>query len=166
LDKEYYIRIIGENRNLIYKVCYSFCTDPEDRKDLEQEILINIWKGVGRFNGQVKISTWIYKIALNTAISYYRKEKKKGIRISIDRTVISLSDTDPPDADYQQAIARLYQFISELQELDKAVILLYLDDIKYSEISSIIGITESNVATKINRIKKKLKDKFEQSKLK
>ena len=164
MNKDKYIEIISQSRNLIYKVCFSFCTHPEDRKDLEQEILVNIWKGLDRFDGQVKISTWIYKIALNTAISYYRKEKKRGIKVSIDTAVISLSDTSIQDAVYRENVEYLYRFIGELKEMDKALILLYLDDIKYAEISRIMGITETNVATKISRIKKQLKEKFEQNK--
>lgn len=164
MDKNQYIEIINQNRNLIYKICRSFCADEEDRKDLEQEILIKIWNGLERFDGQVKISTWIYRVALNTAISYYRVEKKRRYKISLDTDIFFLSDASDTDAEYRQREESLYRFIEELRELDKALILLYLDDIKQSEISSILGITETNVATKINRIKKQLKEKFEQLK--
>ena len=161
LNKEEYIQLIGQHRNLIYKVCLSFCRDPEDRKDLEQEILIRIWNGIGKFDGQVKPSTWIYKVALNTAISFYRTERKRGSRTPMQEAVFSLPDASEADAEIRRNVDRLYRFIGELKELDRALILLYLDDLKYSEMANIIGITETNVATKINRIKEKLRKKFE-----
>ena len=160
MNREEYIRIIRENRNLIYKVCLSFCADTEDRKDLEQEIVVKIWNGFRRFDGQAKVSTWVYRVALNTAISYYRKEKRRGHKVSVDREILYLQDTSDADLEYRRNVERHYDLIGELKELDKALILLYLEDLKYSEISNIIGITETNVATKINRIKEKLRRKF------
>ena len=160
MDKEQYITIINQHRSLIYKVCHSFCPDPDNRKDLEQEILIKIWNGLKKFDGRVKLSTWIYRIALNTAISFYRSDKKQSRRFSAE-LAFCLQDTSDEDMEYRHNVELLYSFIDELKELDKAVILLYLDNIKYAEISSILGITETNVATKINRIKKQLKEKFE-----
>ncbi len=160
LDKEQYIGIIDGHRSLIYKVCRSFCSDPDDRKDLEQEILVKLWNGLKKFDGQSKLSTWIYRIALNTAISFYRSEKKRGRRVPVE-AAFTLSDAADRDMEYRQNVERLYRFIGELKEMDKALILLYLDDIKYAEISTILGITETHVGTKISRIKKQLKDKFE-----
>ena len=164
MNKEEYIEVISRHKNLIYKICFSFCSDPDDRKDLEQEILVKIWNGFSRFDGRVNISTWIYRIALNTAISFYRSEKKKGYKVSMDSAIFSLSDSSDMETEHKQNVEQLYCFIEELKEFDKALMLLYLDDIKYSEISKIIGITETNVATKINRIKKQLKEKFERQK--
>lgn len=162
MDKEQYIKIIGDHRNLIYKICFAYCSDPEDRKDLQQDILVRLWHGLPQFDGRVKLSTWIYTVSLNTAISFYRKERKRNANQSVNTVIFSLPDNSGMEAEKKEEIEQLYRFIEELKELDKALILLYLDDVKYSEISQIIGITESNVATKINRIKKKLKEKFEQ----
>ncbi len=157
MDKEQYIRIIDENRGLLYKVCVSFCHDPDDRKDLEQEILIKIWNGLKKFDGQAKISTWIYRVALNTAISFYRSEKKRGHKAPVEAALNLHDFPETKNAD----VELLYSFIGELNELDKALMLLYLDDIRYAEIGAILGITPTNVATKIGRIKKQLKEKYD-----
>lgn len=164
MDKHQFAAIIRDNQNLIYKVCYSYCQDPENRKDLQQEILIQLWRSLEKFDGRVKISTWIYKVALNTAIFYYRRDSKHSKRKApIDASVISLSDLDP-DAVIDEQIKMLYRFIERLTELDKALILLYLDDNKQKDIAEILGLSETNVQTKIGRIKKKLREQFSNEK--
>jgi|WetSurMetagenome_2_1015567.scaffolds.fasta_scaffold110111_2 RNA polymerase sigma factor (sigma-70 family) len=160
VERDKFFSIIKNNQNLIFKICYSYCPNPENRKDLQQEILLQLWNSFSKFDGRVKLSTWLYRIALNTAISFYRNYGKYNERkVSIDASVISLSTFEyVPEQD--ENIAMLYRFIENLNELDKALILLYLDDNKYKEIAEILGISETNVATKINRIKKILKEKF------
>ena len=160
MEKEQFISVIKDNKNLIYKICYSYCSNAESRKDLQQEILIQLWNSFSKFDGRVKLSTWIYRIALNTAISFYRNDcKQRNKKVSIDASIISLSDFEyVPDQD--ENIAMLYKFIENLNEMDKALILLYLDDNKYKDIAEILGISETNVATKISRIKKILKEQF------
>ncbi len=160
MEKDKFISIVKDNRNLIYKICYSYCSDPESRKDLEQEILMQLWNSFSKFDGRVKISTWIYRIALNTAISFYRKDcTHNGRKITIDELIISPSHFEyVPEQD--ENLVLLYQFIENLNKMDKALMLLYLDDNKYKTIAEILGISETNVATKINRIKKSLKEKF------
>lgn len=160
MEKETFISVIKDNQNLIYKICYSYCSNVQNRKDLQQEILIQLWNSFSKFDGRVKISTWIYRIALNTAITYYRNDSKHTSRnISIDASIITLSSFEA-DSGENENVAMLYQFIESLNELDKALILLYLDDNKYKDIADILGISETNVATKISRIKKSLKEKF------
>ena len=158
MDKEKFITVVKDHQNLIFKICYSYCSNSENRKDLQQEILMQLWNSFSKFDGRVKLSTWIYRIALNTAISYYRNDcKRKDKKTTIDVSVISLSDFEyVPDQD--QKIVMLYQFIGNLNQMDKALILLYLDDNKYKDIAEILGISETNVATKISRIKKVLKE--------
>lgn len=160
MEKEKFISVIKENQNLIFKICYSYCMNPENRKDLQQEILMQLWNSFSKFDGRVKISTWIYRIALNTAISFYRTDRKHNDKkATIDLSVISLSNFEyVPEQD--ERIATLYKFIEEFNEIDKALILLYLDDNKYKVIAEILGISETNVATKISRIKKILIEKF------
>jgi RNA polymerase sigma-70 factor (ECF subfamily) len=160
LDKEKFISVVKDNQNLIFKICYSYCSNSENRKDLQQEILIQLWNSFPKFDGRVKLSTWIYRIALNTAITFYRNNcKHRDRKVSIDASIISLSDFEyVPDQD--ETIAMLYQFIGNLNEMDKALILLYLDDNKYKDMAEILGISETNVATKISRIKKILKEQF------
>lgn len=157
-DKDY-LKILEDNKGLIYKVANSYCNNEEDRKDLFQEISIQIWKSLHRYDKQYKISTWIYRIALNVAISYYRKIKTRQYQTA------SFAETSVDIFDYQQddtsvEIDRLFTFIHELKELDRAVMLLYLENNSYKEIGEILGISETNVATKINRIKIKLKQRF------
>ena len=160
MEKDQFISVIKENQNLIYKICYSYCSNSENRKDLQQEILLQLWNSFSKFDGRVKLSTWIYRIALNTAISYYRNDSKhRDKKINIDTSIISFSSFEyVPEQD--ENITLLYQFIENLNELDKALILLYLDDNKYKDIAEILGISETNVATKISRIKKILKEQF------
>jgi RNA polymerase sigma-70 factor (ECF subfamily) len=160
VEKDKFISVIKENQNLIFKICYSYCKYPEDRQDLQQEIMIQLWNSFTKFDGRVRISTWIYRIALNTAISFYRKDciyKEKTV--SIDASIISLSVFEP-DYEHDEKITLLYKFIECLNEMDKALILLYLDDNSYKEIAEILGISETNVATKISRVRKNLKVKF------
>ncbi len=160
MEREKFITVINENQNLIYKICYSYCLNPESRKDLQQEILVQLWNSFAKFDGRVKISTWIYRIALNTAITYYRNDcKHNNKKVTIDASVISLfSFENVPEQD--ENVAMLYRFIENLNEMDRAVILLFLDNNKYRDIAEILGISETNVATKINRIKKILKEQF------
>lgn len=160
MEKEKFISVIKDNQNLIFKICYSYCKDSEDRKDLQQEIMIQLWNSFTKFDGRVKISTWIYRIALNTAISFYRKDciyKEKTV--SIDASIISISIFES-DSEQEEKITLLYNFIEHLNEMDKALILLYLDNNSYKEIAEILGISETNVATKISRVKKNLKEQF------
>lgn len=129
----------------------------------QQEILIQLWNSFSKFDGRVKISTWIYRIALNTAISFYRIDcKHNNKKVTINGSIISLPNFEyVPEQD--ENIVMLYQFINKLNKMDKALILLYLDDNKYKDIAEILGISETNVATKINRIKKILKEQFSNS---
>ena len=160
MDKDKFVSVVKDNQNLIFKICYSYCSNLENRKDLQQEILMQLWNSFSKFDGRVKLSTWIYRIALNTAITFYRNDcKHKDRKATIDASVISLSDFEyVPEQD--EKIVMLYQFIEYLNEMDKALILLYLDDNKYKDIAEILGISETNVATKISRIKKILKEQF------
>jgi RNA polymerase sigma-70 factor (ECF subfamily) len=160
VEKEEFISVVRDHQSLIYKICHSYCSHPENRKDLQQEVLIQLWNSFSKFDGRVKLSTWIYRIALNTAISYYRKDcKQRRDNITLDVSLISLPHIEA-DSDLDENIALLYQFIDTLDELEKALILLYLDENKYKDIADILGISETNVATKISRIKKKLKEQF------
>jgi RNA polymerase sigma factor (sigma-70 family) len=160
VEKEKFIEIITENQNLIYKICNSYCSDKEGRKDLEQEILLQLWKSLKKFDGRVKITTWIYKIALNTAISCYRKDCKRLDKPNdFDISIISLSDFEY-DSSIEEKISVLYKLLNKLGSMERALMLLYLDDYKHKEIAEILAISESNVATKISRIKMTLREQI------
>lgn len=160
MEKDNFISVIKDNQRLIYKICYSYCSNQENRKDLQQEILLQLWSSFSKFDGRVKISTWIYRIALNTAISFYRKDCKHSEKSDyLDESIISISNLEK-ETEKDENISILFHFIEQLNELDKALILLYLDDNKYYEIADILGISETNVATKVSRIKTRLKTQF------
>lgn len=159
-----FLFIIEHNKGILFKVVNAYCRDIEDRKDLVQEIILQLWKSFDNYNDKFKHSTWIYRIALNVAISFYRKENsRKRISNPMTTDIFDFSDTEISD-EKESNLGILNQIISELNDLNKALMLLYLEEKSYKEISEIIGITETNVATKIGRIKNKLKKEFEQLK--
>lgn len=159
--QDLYISVVQAHKGIIYKVANAYCKDAEDRKDLVQEIVIQLWKSFAHYNSEFKYTTWIYRIALNVAISFYRKENsRKKIANEISNSLFVLPE--PENAgEHEAKLNLLNQFIAELKELDKALVLLYLEEKSYREIAEIIGITETNVATKLGRIKIWLKQKFE-----
>ncbi|MEP6928115.1 MAG: sigma-70 family RNA polymerase sigma factor [Ginsengibacter sp.] len=158
--KEDFLNLIQDNKKIIFKICNSYCANKNDREDLAQEIIYHLWKSGHSFNTDHKFSTWMYRVALNVAISFYRKEKRSGPVISIAEHLIDVEDKKDEHNEAEKNINLLQQFINELKELDRALMILYLEEKSYSEISEILGITETNVATKINRTKEKLKQKF------
>jgi RNA polymerase sigma-70 factor (ECF subfamily) len=157
---ELFLSVIQANKGIVYKVANSYCRNEEDRKDLVQEIIVQLWKSFDQYNNQYKYSTWMYRIALNVAISFYRKENRR-LKVSnpLSDGIIHFAETNVID-ETEENIGFLQKFISELKELDKALMLLYLEEKSYKEIAEIIGISETNVATKIGRIKTRLKQKF------
>ena len=161
MDKDKFIAIVKEHRVLIYKVCCLYCQDADSRNDLQQDILLQLWGSLSKYDGSTKLSTWIYRIALNTAISFYRKNKKhQEKKINFDDNVIISLPSIEVDYQHKESITLLYQFINKLNDFDKALILLYLDDYKQEEIAEILGISKTNVATKISRIKQILKNQI------
>jgi RNA polymerase sigma-70 factor (ECF subfamily) len=158
-----FLSVIETNKGIIYKVANSYCIDTEDRKDLVQEIVLKLWKSFDSYDERFKYSTWIYRIALNTAISFYRKEKsRKAITNPFSEILFNVADFKD-NKQIEESTIFLNQFISELKELDKALMLLYLEEKSHKEMAEIIGISETNVATKISRIKNILKQRFLQN---
>ena len=150
IEKEF-VNIIQQNKRMIYKVCYFYTDDNDTLNDLYQDVMLNLWRGFAKFKGNSSISTWIYRIALNTCISYYRKEKIKPGFIPITNNYNLYYDS--PD---NETINQMYRMIDSLNSLDKAIILLYLEDKPYDEIAEIIGKCKSNVGVRVSRIKEKL----------
>lgn len=159
IDNEIFLRVIEANKGIIYKVSKAYCKQEEDRKDLIQEIIIQVWSSFSKYNDQYQLSTWIYRIAINVAISLYRQNsvrQNRTIPLTDKVNFIDDSQTNEKEGD----IVLLYQFIHELNALDKALMLLYLEQKSYKEIAAILDISETNVATKIGRVKKVIKQKF------
>ncbi|MFC5625728.1 RNA polymerase sigma factor [Algoriphagus winogradskyi] len=158
VEKEHFLTSIESNKGIIYKVANSYCKDEDDREDLIQEIILQLWKAFPSFNPNFKLSTWMYRIALNVAISNYRKTRKRNQIIQpLSETAIYLAE-DKSEANEKRDL--LQSLIKELKEVDRALILLYLDGYLYPEIGEVLGLSESNVATKLSRIKQQLKKKI------
>ena len=152
-----YIVFIDSHRKLIYKVCRMYCRNEARLKDVEQEILAQLWTAFPKYDHTCRPSTWIYRIALNTAISYYRREKKHSAnRVDIDQTVFMLAAKED-NSELEEQIGQLYHVLDGFAELDRAILLLYLDDNSYEDIANVLGITVTNAATKISRLKQRLK---------
>ncbi len=158
-----FVKLIESNKGIIYKVANSYCQNVDDRKDLIQEIMIQLWRSFERYDDKFKISTWMYRIALNVAISFYRKQssRNKIIQLGIDE-ILQIPEVVETKL-YDKKINQLYKFISGLNKLNKAIMLLYLEDESYKTIAESLGITETNVATKVSRIKKILKQQFSEN---
>jgi RNA polymerase sigma-70 factor (ECF subfamily) len=152
--------IIEKNKGIIYKVANAYCKDGDDRQDLVQEIIIQLWKSFKRFDHSSKLSTWIYRVALNVAISFYRRDSKRKIFSSelTESLIAILPENEASES--QDQINQLQVFISELKDMDRALMILYLEYKSQKEMGEIMGITETNVSTKIARIKEKLRVRF------
>ena len=148
--KETFIKTIDTHKKIIYKIVNSYCQNKEDRKDLEQEIVIQLWNSFDKYNAEYKYSTWMYRIALNVAISFYRKEKKWSVRNDFynENSIYSIADENENEPELDYKIKLLQDFINNLNELNKALMLLYLEEKPYDEIAEILGISKTNVATK------------------
>ena len=159
-DKILFTELIRENKGIIFKICNAYCPGRDDRDDLAQEIIYNLWKSFPGYKAEFKFSTWMYRIALNVAISFYRKEQNKKRRITYSENLLVFEEDSSANTEEEKNLRLLLKFIGELKEIDKSIMLLYLGNKPYREIAEITGISESNVATKINRIKDKLKTNF------
>lgn len=156
--KSRFTKIIKENEGLIYKVTTLYTNSVQDRKDLYQEIVYQLWKSFDSFNEQAKLSTWMYRVALNTAIFNLKQTKKR-----IQTTFIDFRTEQPSeeiDKTEEERISLLYEHIQMLNLLEKGIILLYLEGKSHEEIASIVGISISNVGTKISRIREKIKSQI------
>ncbi len=155
-----FIELLQENKGILYKVARTYCFSEEERKDLIQEISLQVWRSFTHYDPTLKFSTWLYRIALNVAISNLRKESKRreiNNPFSEEMVEFKIQDEDQKN----EHIAQLYAVISELKAFDRALMLLYLEENSYQEIAEIMGISNSNVATKLSRLKKIIKEKFQ-----
>ncbi len=152
-----FVTLVQEHQNLIHKICRLYTNSDAEHKDLFQEITIQLWKAYPKFRGDSKFSTWMYRVGINTAISLYRKSKLRIQSYSFDDVSYKIPQTETYDDTQDQQLKSIYAALKQFNDIDKAVIFLYLEDKSYKEISEMIGITEVNARVKMNRIKKKLK---------
>src|ERR1700678_3696878 len=153
--EERFQTLVDEHKKILYKVCNSYCRNRDDREDLAQEIIVQLWRSFGTFDERCRFSTWMYRIALNVAISFYRRESTRARHVISDEERL-LHVIDETASQYED-LRLLYEFIAQLYSLNKALILLYLDGNNYKEIADVLGISETNVATKISRLKQTMK---------
>lgn len=145
-------QVVKKHKSTIYTVCYMFSKDKDEVDDLFQDVLINMWKGFDNFRGESKVDTWIWRVALNTCISDDRKKKRRGETVPLDISMNLYADND----DDSKQIRMLYDRINKLGVIDRAIVLLWLENMSYDEIGAIIGITPKNVSVKLVRIKQQL----------
>jgi RNA polymerase sigma factor (sigma-70 family) len=147
--------LFDTNSKIIYHLCYGYTGDSDSANDLMQETFIKVWQNLDGFRNQSQISTWIYRIAINTCLSYLRVEKRK---VTDEISEFVLENTAEPISEKEEQVALLYKCISQLEENERIIITLVLDEVPYPEIADISGISEGNLRVKIHRIKHKLTD--------
>lgn len=145
--------IVKRHKNTIYTVCYLFSKDNDEVNDLFQETLVNLWQGFGAFQGKCDLKTWIWRVSLNTCLTFERKKKHRVETVPLSMDINLFTDTD----DDTRQIQQLYRRINRLGVVDRAIILLWLENMSYEEIGQIIGISTKNVSVKLVRIKEQLK---------
>jgi RNA polymerase sigma factor (sigma-70 family) len=151
-----FIQSIEQNQKIIHKVCNLYMNNEQDKKDLFQEIVLSAWKGFKNFKGDAKFSTWLYRVSLNTAITFYRKEKREIETATYEEQYANqLLETQFKE---EEQLTAMHRAIADLSSIDKGLVMLYLEDYNYQDIGDIMGISANNVAVKMNRIKTKLKE--------
>ena len=152
-----FVADLEENQNIVHKVCKIYTNNQDAHNDLFQEISIQLWKAYPKFRGEAKFSTWMYRVALNTAITLYRKSKRSIQTQDFDSVLYKIESTQYDDTEEQQ-LKLLYKAVHHLSDIEKALVFLYLEDKNYKEISETMGISEVNARVKMNRVKNKLRD--------
>jgi RNA polymerase sigma factor (sigma-70 family) len=156
--KEDFVRVIKSNEGIIYKITAVYCNNTEDQKDLYQEIVYQLWKSYESFRGEAKISTWLYRIALNTSIAHINQEKRKGRQVPFDVELLNIAGEQ--DTVTAERLNILYATIKTLNAAEKGIILLFLEGNSHEEIAAITGFSKTNVGTRLGRIKEKLRSQI------
>jgi len=159
-SEQAFLERIAEHERLIHKVCRLYADDPADREDLFQEILCQAWRSYAGFRAESRFSTWLYRVALNTAITHLRKKRRFGADEAGPDWVRNETQADH----YEEEVQLMYAAINRLSRIDKAIILLYLEDCSYEDMSEIMGMSVSNIGVRLNRIRKRLKEDCEHQK--
>ena len=154
ISEKEFTEIVRENKTTIYTVCYMFSSDREEVEDLFQEVLIALWQGLESFRGESALRSWIYRISLNTCISADRKKRRRADSVHLDMKINLFADTD----DDARQVQMLRSCIGKLGVFDRAIILLWLENLSYEEIGAIVGISAKNVSVRLVRIREQLKN--------
>lgn len=148
-----FLQLITAQKRVIYKVCYVYANDQDELNDLFQEVVLNLWKSFPRYRGDSQLSTWVYRISMNTCITFLRRSSTRPSTIPITADVIGqLADEEGKE----NQLKELYTLINQLGKMERALILLWLEERSYQEMADILGITKTNVGVKLNRVKEKL----------
>jgi RNA polymerase sigma-70 factor (ECF subfamily) len=157
-EEEIFLRLVEQHRGILHKVAASYCNTPADRHDLTQEIMLRLWKAYPRYSPERPFSTWMYRIALNVGISFLRQNTRPVRRtVALDEIAHELPHESAGSPELDERVALLQEIIATLDPLNRALLLLFLDDHSYRDMAAILGITETNVATKLNRLKERLR---------
>lgn len=156
-----FVNLLEENQNILHKICRLYAEDLEAHKDLFQEMVIQLWHSYPKFKGESKFSTWAYRVALNTAISLYRTKKRRITTVELDQSLQNIHYEEYNDVQEEQ-LRFLYAAVRQLNDIEKALVYMYLEDKEYQEIAETLGISEVNARVKMNRIKTKLKNMLNQ----
>ena len=162
MDKDtLFKQVLEENKDRIYRICCAYERNADDRDDLYQEILINIWKNLEKFEGRSLLSTWIYRIAVNTSLMHIKKESRRNRdKTELNENIISTTAENIAETEEKietgKNIEKLYSSINELPSLDRVIISMVLEELSYKEIAEVTGLTVNNIGVKINRIKNEL----------
>lgn len=166
MDKEaLFKQAVESNKDRIYRICCCYVANDDERKDVYQEVLLHVWKSLDAFEGKAQLSTWIYRIAVNSCLGHLRTEKRRKKVFADDGAVEASEIPDETDgsARTDDDINKLYACISQLVPVDRTLVSLYLEDLGTREIAEILGISEGNVRVKLHRVRKSLKDIWERS---
>ncbi|NOT73552.1 MAG: sigma-70 family RNA polymerase sigma factor [Cyclobacteriaceae bacterium] len=156
LQKQNFIKIINDNQGIVRSLCKAYYISYQDQKDAYQDIILQLWKSFDTFRGESEISTWIYRVSLNTLLAKVRKDRNKIITESLVASDLIIRSTPMADDDKEL----LTMILQSLKDFDKAIVILYLEGYKNKEISQILNLTPTNVSTRINRVKAELKARF------
>lgn len=156
VNQEEFLSLINQHQSMLHKVCNLYCHSAIDRQDLFQEIVVQVWKAYPNFRGESKFSTWLYRIALNTAISDLRRKDRK-LKIIYPENAPANTVAEGLNNEEEDQIRQLYKAIEHLTEIEKALVMLYLEDKSYDEMEEILGINQNNLRVKMNRVKEKLR---------
>jgi RNA polymerase sigma-70 factor (ECF subfamily) len=160
--QDQFLILLEEHKRILFKVASSYCRNPADRDDLVQEMTLQLWRSFDRYDERQRFSTWMYRVSLNVAISFYRREARRSrVTVPGDESMLDIAAAEADVVGLDDDLRILQRLIERLDELDRALVILYLDGNRHDTIADVLGISESNVGTKISRIKQRIRREWE-----